>query len=114
VLCGTLRPGYSHAAQFISELGAAGTPHAALMNLGGFIPSGLLIGIFGAGLALAGGFPCAPGCPQDAPTAHDGLSIAAFLAAIAGFVCAALSEAPVWSHVRQPVIRSRPLRPEST
>lgn len=122
VLCGALRPGYQHATQFISELGAAGTPHAALMNFAGFLPAGVLIagfaaslgtvlprrgastaaavlvGLFGLGMILAGSFPCAPGCPQDRPTVHDGVSIAAFLAASAGFACAAASfrKAAAW------------------
>jgi hypothetical membrane protein len=115
ILCGALRPGYSHSAQFISELGALGTPNAALMNLGGFVAGGtlivafgislnhllrphwssvsaaLLISMFGFGLVLAGAFPCAPGCPQKDPTLHDGVSIAAFLSAIAGLALAARS-----------------------
>jgi hypothetical membrane protein len=113
VLCGALRPGYSHSAQFISELGAIGTPNAALMNLAGFVAGGsliaafgvsltsllpprrssvavaVLIGMFGLGLVLAGCFHCTPGCPQDEPTLHDGVSIAAFLCAIAGLAFAA-------------------------
>jgi hypothetical membrane protein len=113
VVCGALRPGYEHASQLISELGATGTPHAGLMNLAGFVASGALIaafglslgavlprgrasraiavllGLFGVGLVLAGAFPCAPGCPQDAPTLHDGVSVAAFVSAIAGIALAA-------------------------
>ena len=106
--CGSLRPDYSHATQFISELGATGTENAALMNFAGFLPSGLLIAafgvslaqvlprrrpsavasafvsFFGVGLVVAGLQPCEPGCPQETPTLHDGVSIAAFLLAIAG------------------------------
>ena len=44
-LCAALRPDYRHAHQFISELGAAGSPHAWLMNYAGFLPVGLLLGI---------------------------------------------------------------------
>lgn len=51
ILCAALRPGYDHATQFISELGATGTPRGALMNLAGFIPSGLLFAVFGVSLA---------------------------------------------------------------
>jgi hypothetical membrane protein len=107
-ICASMRPDYSHVAQFMSELGATGTPHAGLMNLVGFIPTGVLIGafglslasalprshtsrlvgvllcVFGLGLILAGIFPCAPGCPQETATLHDGLSVAAFVSAIAG------------------------------
>jgi hypothetical membrane protein len=108
ILCGVLRPDYSHAAQFISELGANGTQNAALMNFAGFVPSGLLIAalgvslsrllprvrisivaaaltaMFGFGLAIAGLYPCEPGCPQQELTLHDGVSMAAFLSGIAG------------------------------
>lgn len=50
---GALRPGFSHAQQFISELGVAGTPNAALMNYAGFVPTGLLLAAFGIALACA-------------------------------------------------------------
>jgi len=106
VICGAMRPEYSHSAQFVSELGATGTPHARFMNFIGFIPAGalvgalglslaaalprdraslgagVLLGLFGLGLILAGSIPCAPGCPQEALTLHDGVSVAAFLSAI--------------------------------
>jgi len=109
IVCGSLRPDYSHASQFVSELGARGTRNAAVMNLLGFVPTGfllaafgvalarlldggasavagsLLLAGFGAGLVAAGSLPCEPGCPQQAPTLHDSVSIAGFLAAIAGF-----------------------------
>ncbi|MFZ6696939.1 DUF998 domain-containing protein [Stenotrophomonas acidaminiphila] len=82
-----LKPGYSHMAQYISELGASGSPHARLISLAGFVPVGLLAAwlllacarlapVRGAsrlgywllmceplawvGSALA---PCDPGCP---------------------------------------------------
>jgi hypothetical membrane protein len=108
VVCGALRPDYSHVSQFISELGASGTRHAGLMNFAGFVPGGLLVAVFGLsltsalprrgvsllaatcislfglGLAVAGIVHCAPGCPQDEMTLHDGVSIAAFLAGITG------------------------------
>lgn len=83
---GALTPGYSHLSQFLSELGASGAPHESLMNLAGILPSGLLTVAFAAGVfkrtdpsamavagclllvmagigrALAGLFPCDPGC----------------------------------------------------
>ncbi len=37
-----LKPGYSHMAQYISELGASGSAHARLISLAGFVPVGLL------------------------------------------------------------------------
>ena len=83
-----LRPGYSHLTSPISELGAVGTPYAALMNYAGFVPAGLmlasfgialagilprhrltltaalLVALFGCGLAASGVVSCDPGCPQ--------------------------------------------------
>jgi len=47
VICSTLRPGYDHIDQFISDLGATGTSHADLMNFAGFIP--LLSGVYNSG-----------------------------------------------------------------
>src|SRR5687768_15556084 len=112
VVAATLRPGYSHAVNMISELGARSTPHAGLMNYGGFVPSGLLLALFGIALAhalsshrfpraaailvtlfgigivAAGVFSCDPGCPQSAGTLanriHDRIAPATFLCAIAG------------------------------
>jgi len=112
ILCGALRPGYSHVTQFISELGETGGSHAALMNLLGFIPTGLLLAAFGVSLAYgfprsslclaaaillvvyglgitgAGLYSCDPGCPSQ-HLSFDGMmhrvvSISAFLAGILG------------------------------
>ena len=112
VVCGALRPDYSHVRQFISELGATGTPNAALMNGAGFLPAGLLLAAFGASLAVAfprgtvtfvaagcltgfglghvgaGIYSCDPGCPlQNASwesAMHDRISEVAFVSGIAG------------------------------
>jgi hypothetical membrane protein len=114
VVCGALRPDYSHLRHFISELGATGTPNAALMNFAGFLPAGLLLAGFGASLALwfprrrvslvaagciavfglghfaAGVYSCDPGCPLEGAswqaTVHDRVSLLAFVAGIAGVV----------------------------
>ena len=51
IVTGALRGEYSHLTQFISELGADGTPYSGLMNYAGFVPAGLLIAGFGAALA---------------------------------------------------------------
>jgi Protein of unknown function (DUF998) len=87
VLGASARPGYDHCAQYISELGERGAPHAAWVNLGGFLPIGALTVLFaglaavaadrwrarvgllsfsGVGLAyvVAAFFPCDPGCPS--------------------------------------------------
>jgi hypothetical protein len=86
LVAGSLHPGYSHASQFISELGATGAPYRAVMNFGGIIPAGVLTVAFalamywnfgpgfslavssalaavaGLGRLTAGIFPCDPGC----------------------------------------------------
>jgi len=86
VFCGSLRPEFSHYAQYISELGERGSSTEIVMRYAGFVPTGLmhvafaaflyvsfrghrLAGIAAALLALngigrigAGIFSCAPGC----------------------------------------------------
>lgn len=86
ILCGNLRPGYSHLTQYISELGERGSSTELIMRYGGFVPTGLMHVAFAAylyfafkGLRLAaiaatllalngvarvgaGIFPCEPGC----------------------------------------------------
>lgn len=112
MICGALRPDYSHAAQFISELGARGTSHAALLNFAGFVPAGLLLAgfgvslanlrprrrgsvlaaacmtMFGLGLTFAGIYSCDPGCPHRGASSeamlHDRITSFAFLSGIAG------------------------------
>jgi hypothetical membrane protein len=104
------RSEFSHLHQFISELGASGTPHAWLMNYVGFVPTGLLflgfavstrsimprtvlstIGtlllvVFAVGATVAGIASCDVGCPQGsgslANMVHDQISPVAFLALI--------------------------------
>jgi hypothetical membrane protein len=87
---GSLYPGYSHVSQFISELGATGSPCSLVLNFGGLIPAGVLTLTFAlamywryrpgttltvscvfvalAGLfqLIAGAFPCDPGCSFEA------------------------------------------------
>lgn len=111
VYAGNLRIGYSHFQQFISELGASSTPNAQLMNNVGFIPSGLLIAVFGVsllmllpkrklalfgsvmiicfgtGILVSGFITCDAGCPVFGSTenfVHNGISTLAFLMAILG------------------------------
>ena len=118
VLCGWLRPGYNHGTEFISALGAQGTPGATLMNLAGFIPSGLLLvgfavalrgalprgpmaltvvvllGLFGAGFTAAGLFSCDSGCPNPSLSlegaAHDRIAAGMFLAGLGGVALSAV------------------------
>ena len=106
MICASLRPGYDHISYFISELGATGTSKAALMNFAGFLPTGILITvfgislikffpkrflvrtgsvliiIFGLGITAAGFFSCDPGCPRNGSlenNIHDRLSGLIFL-----------------------------------
>ena len=53
VLSGTLRPGYSHFAQYISELGERGSSTELLMRYSAFVPTGLMHIAFAGTLALA-------------------------------------------------------------
>jgi hypothetical membrane protein len=112
IICGALRPDYSHATQFISELGARGTSRAALMNFAGFVPTGMLLAsfgvslafllprrpvsvlaaacmtFFGVGLTFAGIYSCDPGCPHHnaswEATLHERVSAVTFLFGIGG------------------------------
>ena len=102
-------PGYSHASQYISELGARGAPNAALVNLAGFLPAGLLLSAFAylawkalprsrvtslglLGIALfalgyigAAFFPCDAECrpsdPSPSQLAHELFGLAGYLTA---------------------------------
>jgi len=86
ILCGELRPEYSHFTQYISELGERGSSTEFLMRYAGFVPTGLmhmafaaflyfavrggrltviaamLVGLNGLARIGAGLFPCEPGC----------------------------------------------------
>jgi hypothetical membrane protein len=111
--CAALRPGYSHYRDVISALGAAGSPNALFMNVGGFVATGLLlmgfglslsrlvprtvladagslfVVLFGAGMAGAGIFSCdcsATGTPREA-FLH---LVAAFVALPSGVVACAI------------------------
>jgi hypothetical membrane protein len=125
LICSSLRLDYNHMHQFISDLGATGTPYADLMNFVGFIPTGLmmalfgislfrlpkhlmkgigasLIILFGVGVVIAGSFSCDPGCPQEGGSfensIHDGISGPAFLSATTGILLIGISfrSSPFW------------------
>ncbi len=126
LVAASLRPDYSHVAQFISELGATGTPNAALMNYGGFVPGGLLLAVFalalaralprsrltivsaalvaafGCGVATSGVVSCDPGCPQTGGSLqnliHDRIAPLSFLCLIvaAGMLGTRFRSLPGW------------------
>lgn len=97
VIGGGFYPGYDHSAQFISELGAHGAPHAAAVNYLGFLPAGALLiafavlswralprstastlGMIGlvlysVGYLAAVVFPCDFGCRPAEPSASQAL-----------------------------------------
>ena len=88
VIGGAFSPGYSHASQYISELGARGAPFQNIVNFGGFLPTGMAVLVFliagrrylapsplsklgvfllfgvSAGYTVAAFAPCDPGCPS--------------------------------------------------
>jgi hypothetical membrane protein len=47
VIGGLVHPGFSHTSQFISELYAVNAPYADALRYTGYLPSGLLITVFG-------------------------------------------------------------------
>src|SRR5262249_55364137 len=86
---GALDPGYSHARQYISELGEAGRPYAAVFNawclaygllFAGFaVALGRALGsrsvlialpVVAAASIVGGVFPCDPGCAGRSPSAR--------------------------------------------
>ncbi len=104
---------YSHASQFISELGAHGAVHGALVSLAGFAPTGVLVLAFlaladgllpgarrvRAGLACLGAvglaylvsavFRCDPGCPSAgslAQSIHNAFGLLEYVGASAGLL----------------------------
>jgi hypothetical membrane protein len=119
-------PGYSHVANFMSELGATGAPRAALMNYGGFIPVGTLLTafalslmralprtammtagaglvmLFGVGVFAAGVFSCDLGCPTSGGTLenqiHNAIGPTCFLCVItgSGILGWAFRDVPAW------------------
>lgn len=129
LICATLRPDYSHVTNMVSELGATGTPYAALMNDAGFVPAGLmlaafgvalagilprqhlvvaaavLVTLFGVGVAASGILSCDPGCPRSGGSLenllHDRIAPLTFLCLIAGTAILGLRfrRLPAWRHL---------------
>jgi len=119
LLGGAAYPGYDHARQYISELGATGAPTGPAVSWWGFVPSGLFITGFcliaawmkrsnalavaaclmlawyGLSLSAAGVYPCAFECARSEVTfnamMHDLLGGTGYLTGVLGVGLAALS-----------------------
>lgn len=113
VLGAAARPGYSHVAQFISELGEAGAPHGLPISLFGFGPTGLAtlaflalaapafpgdrkataglwaFGAVGVAYLVAAIARCDPGCPaagSATQTVHNVFGVLEYVGACSGLV----------------------------
>jgi hypothetical membrane protein len=123
VVAGALTPGYSHVSQFISELGARGSPQEWGVRLGGFLPLGIfllafcwfayaalprssgttlgLVGLalYAAGYLVAAAFPCDLGCrpaePSTSQLVHNAAGLLGYLLAPA-FLLALARAAHTW------------------
>lgn len=122
-------PGYQHAQQYISELGATGAPDATWVSWAGFFPSGLLLmlsaalgawrmprslpsllgfaGLFYYALSLSatGVFPCDAACAPKDPTwthhLHLFFGLTGYLVAAIALLIHAYAAAALW---RRPVL----------
>jgi len=118
IWAGSVYPGYDHARQFMSELGATGAVTGAEVSRWGFVPNGVLITIFsvlaawilrrsalavtaclllagnGIGMTGAGVYPCDFECSRSDPSAaallHDLFGGLGYVCAIVGVGLAAL------------------------
>lgn len=116
---GAVYPGYDHARQYISELGATGAVTGPAVSWWGFVPSGLFIAAFcliaawlvrrsalavvaclmlawyGLSLSAAGVWPCAFECARSEVTfdamMHDLLGGTGYLTGVLGLALAGLS-----------------------
>jgi hypothetical protein len=116
---------YSHVAQYISELGARGAAHGALVSFAGFAATGacvlafllLSLGVFprsrlsragiaclsavGVAYLVSAVFRCDPGCPNTgslAQSIHNVFGLLEYLGAVSGLLlmAAALREDAEW------------------
>jgi hypothetical protein len=123
VLAGAATPGYDHAGQFISELGAREAPREWIVRLAGFLPAGALLlafcvfahralpgsrgatlglvglAIFAAGYVVAAAFPLDPkghsGPPSASAVIHEFGGVAGYLFA-PGFLFLFARAARTW------------------
>jgi hypothetical protein len=125
VAAGHVEPGYSHRAQFISELGAQGAANGALVSLAGFGSIGALVLAFLAlayrsfpagrrtaaatlgvamvsvGYLISAVFRCDAGCPSTGSVSqvlHNAFGLLEYVGAIAGFALlgASFRESTEW------------------
>ncbi|WP_268967907.1 DUF998 domain-containing protein [Veronia nyctiphanis] len=114
-IAGHFYPDYSHIAQFISELGATGSPYGFYLNYLGFIPTELFmlgfvvvsysalprtklniiglifITVYVVSLCAAAFFPCDFECRPDKPTlshiVHMAITLPGYICGILAVVC---------------------------
>ena len=119
---GAVYPGYDHARQYISELGATGAVTGPAVSWWGFVPSGLFItgfcliaawllrrnaaalvaclmlGWYGLSLSAAGVYPCAFECARSDLSVnalmHDLVGGTGYLTGVLGLALAGLSIGP--------------------
>ncbi len=120
VTIGFLTPNYNAMQQYISELGAHGAPNASLVNLGIFLPTGIIsliailwlvtqlprpqrlpallllgIGLGNIGAAL---FPCDAGCPAEGSaqqSIHNTIGLAQYLSGGIGLLWISRRGSPI-------------------
>ena len=112
IVAGFYYPGYSHVTQFISELGATGSPHGAYVNYWGFIPTEIFIlafvvtcyvvipktkknitglsfiVVYALTLGIAALYPCDFECRPDEPSVAHNIHM---LSAFPGYLCGIIS-----------------------
>lgn len=131
LLAGAATPGYSHIAQFISELGARGAPHEDLVRFGGFLPGGVFllaycfaawrvlprsggntlaivgIALYALGYVTSAAMPCDLGCRPEEPSLsqliHNAVGLIGYLAA-PGFLFLLGHNARAWPGARVLVV----------
>jgi hypothetical membrane protein len=111
VIGGLFYPGYNHTSQFISELGATGSPYGNYVNYFGFMPTELFIlafvficffvipktkvnvsglffiGLYGVTFSIAAFFPCDYECsPIDPTRSHNIHMLSAFPGYLSGII----------------------------
>lgn len=76
LIAAALRPDYDHSMQVMSALGATGSPNSLVMNGLGFLPTGILIAVFGFALHRLG--------PRSSLSHAGGLLLILFAGGIVG------------------------------